>query len=372
MATLGMIGGGQLGRMTAIDAAAHGHRVIVRTDEQPNGPAAQVSVLEVNAPYDDREANRKFAEQCDAITSEFENLPTDLLAEFAEHAPVRPSASALHVCQHRGREKEFLRENGFPHAPYKVVRSSDDLGLAVATFDQNVIVKTAAFGYDGKGQIRIRPGVTPNTDAAWVSLQSPAAVVESFVAFQCEISVVGVRSMSGEWVPFPPGENIHVNGMLDHTVAPARVSRRTADEAQWLAGQIAVALDYVGVLGVEFFVLADGSLLVNELAPRPHNSAHHTIEACVTSQFGQHWRAALGHPLGDPTQREGVVMCNLLGDLWLNGEPNWADINRDPRATLHLYGKSEARAGRKMGHLTVLTDDVPEALSLRESIVQRG
>ncbi len=365
MATLGVIGGGQLGRMLASDAQANGHRVIVRTDEAPGGPAAQVAAGEVSAPFDDITANRLFADQCDAITAEFENLPASLLEQFALAVAVRPGASALHICQHRRREKEFLRANQIPHAPFAIACDVEELNAAIEAFDRNVMVKTAAFGYDGKGQIRIKPVAHHDVEAHWRLLNTDEAVVESFVAFDREISVVGARSDTGEWVPFAPGENVHVNGVLDHTITPARVSEATARAAQRIAGELAVALNYVGVLGVEFFVLADGSLLVNEMAPRPHNSGHHTIDACVTSQFGQQWRASLGLPLGDPTRHSPAVMCNLMGDLWANGEPQWDALMHDPRIRLHLYGKVDPRPGRKMGHLTVLTDDVSEALALR-------
>ena len=224
-------------------------------------------------------------------------------------------------------------------------------------------MKTAAFGYDGKGQTRFRPGV------GLIDI-AQECVLESVVHFIRELSVVGVRALDGTWCPFSVGENVHVNGILDHTIAPARVSRSVSDNAQELAGRIAADLNHVGTIGVEFFLLADDTLVVNEMAPRPHNSGHHTIEACVTSQFGQQWRAALGQTPGDPTQHSPAVMLNLLGDLWADGEPDWSQL--DANSNLHLYGKAEARVGRKMGHITVLGDDVDYALQQRHRCVRSG
>ncbi len=380
MATLGVLGGGQLGRMLAMDAQAAGHRVVVRTDEPAGGPAAQVAVGEVSAPYDDAQANLQFVSQCDAVTIEFENLPPELLDEIAATVPVRPGAVSVQTCQHRRREKEFLRQHGFAHADFEVVRSADELSAAVAKLGGAAIAKTAAFGYDGKGQVRFRStngaGISAaEAESAWQELEAPEVVVEQFVNFQRELSVVGVRGADGEWVAFAPGENVHVGGVLDYTVVPATVSAETAAHAQHLAGQIAAALGHVGVLGVEFFVLDDGRLVVNEMAPRPHNSGHHTIDACVTSQFGQQWRAALGLPLGDPSPTvAAVAMCNLLGDLWANGEPRWEFLQSAPNAHLHLYGKSLPKPGRKMGHLTVTAATADQArqrvLELRSQLVQ--
>jgi 5-(carboxyamino)imidazole ribonucleotide synthase len=368
MATIGVLGGGQLGRMMAIDAHAHGHRVIVRTDEELGGPAGQVADREMIGPYDDHQLNERFAGLCDGVTAEFENLPADMLTELARHVPVHPGALSISICQHRQREKEFLSAHSIPHARFFVVRSSLELAKALADMGGEAIAKTAAFGYDGKGQIRFSRDRAANVGAAWKTLNTEVVVLEAFVPFVKEISVVGTRSFDGQWVPFPPGENIHVNGVLDYTIAPARISPALTLSAQKIAGQIAEALNHVGVIGVEFFVLEDESLVVNEMAPRPHNSGHHTIEACDTSQFGQQWRATLGEPLGSAKQREATVMCNLLGDLWADGEPDWSAIKNRKGAYLHLYGKAEARPGRKMGHLTVLTTDPKEAITLRSEL----
>jgi 5-(carboxyamino)imidazole ribonucleotide synthase len=368
MATIGVLGGGQLGRMMAIDAHTHGHRVIVRTDEPSGGPAAQVADREMVGPYDDQQLNEKFAGLCDGVTVEFENLPVEMLTELARHVPLHPGAFSISICQHRQREKEFLSAHNIPHAPFAVVRSSFELAKSVADFGGEAIAKTAAFGYDGKGQIRFGRDRAANVGAAWDALNTEVVVLEAFVPFVKEISVVGTRSHDGHWVPFAPGENVHVNGVLDYTIAPARISAELALSAQTIAGRIAEALNHVGVIGVEFFVLEDDSLVVNEMAPRPHNSGHHTIEACDTSQFGQQWRATIGEPLGSAKQRDPVVMCNLLGDMWANGEPDWSVIKGRKGTYLHRYGKSEPRAGRKMGHLTVLTTDPEEVLSLRSAL----
>ena len=360
MTTLGVLGGGQLGRMLAIDAMAHGVRVVVRTDEAAGGPAEQVCDAAFLGPYDDDEMNVAFAKHCDAVTTEFENLPPALLRLLSEFVPVRPGADSLEICQNRRREKEFLAAHGVPHAPFAIVARTSDLAPALQRFDHHAILKTSAFGYDGKGQTRFRPG----SELIEVMQES---VLEGVVPFIRELSVVGARSLDGAWCPFAVGENIHIGGILDHTIAPARVSAAVSQSAQELAGRIATDLGHVGTIGVEFFLLDDETLVVNEMAPRPHNSGHHTIEACATSQFGQQWRAALGQPLGDPTQHTPAVMVNLLGDLWAGGEPDWSLL--DSSAHLHLYGKSEPRAGRKMGHLTVLTEGVAFALEQRHRCV---
>ena len=368
--TLGVLGGGQLGRLLALDAQQAGITVVVRTDEPPNGPAEQVAAHTFRGAYSNDDANSRFLSMCNAVTVEFENLPASLLSRIEASTVLRPGAWSIGICQHRRREKEFLAAHGFPHASFAIVRSARELEVALEEFGHRAILKTASFGYDGRGQIRFSPNAGPSAEAAWAELNAPEGVLEAFVSFICELSVVGVRSHVGAWVPYAPGENIHRNGILDYTVAPARIDLALAAEAQRLAGSIATALDHVGTIGVEFFVHADGSLVVNEMAPRPHNSGHHTIDACLTSQFGQQWRAALGYPLGDPTQVEPAVMMNLLGDWWASGEPNWELLNDEPTARLHLYGKAEARPGRKMGHLTVLTSDVDFALALRERLTR--
>ncbi len=356
--TIGILGGGQLGRMLAIEARAAGYRTVVRTDEPLGGPAAQVADDEVNAPYDDAAANERFASMVDVITSEFENLPVDLLQWFEGRVPVRPGSRSIGVCQHRATEKRFLKSLGIPHAEFAVVSNAADAVAAFRALGPRAVMKSAAFGYDGKGQIRLQAG--DDAGAAFTELNVGEVVIEKWVPFAREISVIGARTVAGTWVAFPPGENIHVNGILDTTIAPARVSPMVAVAADALARKIADGLDHVGTIGVEMFVLDDDSLVVNEIAPRPHNSGHHTIDACTVSQFGLQLRAVIDTELGEISQRSAAVMVNLLGDLWSGGEPNWSVPENQPTAFLHLYGKSSARPGRKMGHLTVVGDDVEE------------
>ncbi len=384
MPTLGILGGGQLGRLLAMEARARGVRTIVRTDEPPGGPASQVADGELTGPYDDDALNDRLAAGVDAVTSEFENLPRALLDRVAQRVPVRPSGHSVWTCQHREREKRFLATEGLPHAVFEVVTSAKETAAAVADMwehSDRVVLKTAAFGYDGKGQIVLGPHPTRDeAEAAWHRLGTERAVVEAFVRFEREISIVGARGEDGSWRAFAPGENVHRDGILDHTLAPARITASTAAEADRLARRVADALGHVGTIGVELFVLPDGGLVVNEIAPRPHNSGHHTIDACVTSQFGLQLTAALGDPVSgcDVTQRAPAVMLNLLGDRWAHGEPDWALVEGMAGVSLHRYGKAEARPGRKMAHLTVLgTEGEPaeallaRALGLREQMTRR-
>ncbi len=358
-ATIGILGGGQLGRMLAIEARLRGYHTVIRTDESGGGPAAQVAENEILGPYDDVAANERFISSVDVVTSEFENLPVSLLDWLGSQRPLRPGSRSIGVCQHREREKNFLAEHNIPHAAFTVITSETEAFDALTAMGAKSVMKTAAFGYDGKGQVVLRPG--DDAAAAFRSLAVDRVVLEKWVEFACEISVVGARTIEGDWMAFAPGENVHAQGILDYTIAPARIAPSIAHAADQLAQRVANALDHVGTIGVEMFVMPDGSLVVNEMAPRPHNSGHHTIDSCVTNQFAQQLLAVTGSPLGDPTQHTPAVMVNLLGDLWENGEPNW-DLALHPRAHLHLYGKTTARPGRKMGHLTVLGDTVDEAL----------
>lgn len=380
-ATIGVLGGGQLGRMFIEEAQAHGFRCIVRTDEAPGGPGAQVADGEFVGPFDSDEINDAFARCCAVITAEFENLPGALLADVARRAPLRPGAMSVTTCQHRRREKEFLASNTIPHAPFVVVRSAEEVCSALTSVGGRGILKSAAFGYDGRGQIRLATFASESAcreqcRAAWAELAVDEAVLEGFVDFVREISVVGARGADGSWVAFPPGENVHVDGILDYTVAPACVSDAVVAQAVAIAEFIASALDYVGTIGVEFFVLPDDSLVVNEMAPRPHNSGHHTIDACSISQFGLQLQAVTGQSLTVPSQHSSAVMVNLLGDLWGVGGPDWLAVDGQPGCSLHLYGKASARPGRKMGHLTVLAQPgesraalIDRALALRRSVV---
>jgi 5-(carboxyamino)imidazole ribonucleotide synthase len=372
--SLGIVGGGQLGRMLAREARRKGYRVVVFTDEYPPSPAGQLATREINAAYYDPEALSSFVSDVDVVTMEFENIPGPFLAALEQRRPVFPSRQALEITQNREKEKSFLHQNGLPCAEFRVVDSASSLAEAVAALGTPCVLKTAAFGYDGKGQMRLSDGQA-DWEAVWSSFGAARGVVEAWVDFACEVSVVAARGQDGDFLPFACVENQHTNHILDVTIAPARVAPAVAEEAVRLAHAVADALDYVGVLAVELFVLPDGNVLVNEIAPRPHNSGHYTIDACVTNQFEQQLRAVTGLPLGDPTQHTPAVMVNLLGDVW-PGEtesPDWTPVLRHPRAKLHLYGKRRALPKRKMGHFTVLADTpnqaLVEALAIKSELV---
>ncbi len=350
-ATIGVMGGGQLGRMFAIAARRMGYRVHIYSPEK-EGPAAQFSDHSTVAAYDDEAAVRKFSQAVDVLTFEFENIPAATIGWAAENQIVRPGGEVLRVAQHRLREKEFLAGAGFPVAPFRRVASVADLTNAAQEIGRPAILKTAAFGYDGKGQQRI----DPETDlgAAWKERAHDLCVLEGMIDFEREISVIVARGPGGDSAVFPVCENIHRHHILDVTMAPARVAERVAYQACELAGAVARSLDLVGLLAVEMFLKSDGELIINELAPRPHNSGHWTIEGCVTSQFEQHVRAVCGVSLGATAVLQPSAMVNLLGDLWDEGEPDWAAALAEPNVHLHLYGKNQPRPGRKMGHLTAV------------------
>lgn len=356
--TVGVLGSGQLGRMFAIAARRMGYRVHTLSPDDDT-PTGQVADREVQAAYDDLDAVRDFARAVDVVTFEFENVSAAATEAAAEHAPVRPAGSVLHTTQNRLREKGFLRRAGFPVAPFAAVRSADELATALSGLGAPAVLKTAGWGYDGKGQAKIAaPG---DAAAAWAGLGTDEAILEAFVDFEREVSVVGARGLDGAFACFGVLANDHRNHILDVTVAPAPVPARVEREAVEIARGILEALDVVGVLCVEMFLTRDGHLLVNELAPRPHNSGHLTFDACVTSQFEQQLRAICGLPLGSTELLRPAAMANLLGDLWKGGEPDWAAACRFPEVKLHLYGKAQARPGRKMGHLTAMAADAEEA-----------
>jgi 5-(carboxyamino)imidazole ribonucleotide synthase len=325
-------------------------------------PTGQVADVEIVAAYDDLDAVRAFASKVDVVTFEFENVSAAAASAAEEHALVRPNGHALHIAQHRIREKSFLVKQGLPVAPFAVVRSVDELTAAVRNVGCPAVLKTAAFGYDGKGQAAVTAPEQALT--AWESIGRQEAVLEAFVNLACEISIIGARGTKGEWSWFGPIENAHSRHILDVSVAPASVPEATARLAVDVTRQVMDALEYVGILCIEFFVSRDGRLLVNELAPRPHNSGHLTFDACRTSQFEQQLRAICGLPLGAPDLLQPAAMANLLGDLWQEGEPNWPAALAIPSVKLHLYGKTSARPGRKMGHLTALAPTRDEAKSL--------
>lgn len=367
-ATIGVLGSGQLGRMFAIAARRMGYRVHTFSPDFDT-PTGQVSDLEVAASYDDLDAVRKFARGVSVVTFEFENVPAATAAAAAEVAPVRPAGNALHTTQHRLREKAFLTAAGLPVTPYSPVNSVDELRAALAKQGYPAILKSADFGYDGKGQFRINS--PDDTDTAWAAVGPAAAVLESWVDFEREVSVVAARGVDGSFVHYGVIENDHKNRILDVSLAPARIGAETAVEAAEIARAVLTALEVVGVLCVEFFVKRDGGLLINELAPRPHNSGHLTFDACVTSQFEQQLRAVCGLPLGSTDLLCPAAMANLLGDLWDKGEPDWAGACASPTVKLHLYGKLAPRRGRKMGHLTALGENAEETVRQARNVLGR-
>ncbi|HEX8889553.1 MAG TPA: 5-(carboxyamino)imidazole ribonucleotide synthase [Pyrinomonadaceae bacterium] len=360
-ATVGVLGSGQLGRMFAMAARRMGYLVHTFSPETDT-PTGQISDKEYTASYDDLEQLRVFAGGVDVVTFEFENIPLATVETVAEHVPVRPSGLALHTAQHRLREKTFLSRHGFPVAPFRHVRSLDELREALSAVGTPAVLKTAGFGYDGKGQSKITS--TEEIEAAFDTLGGREAVLEAFVDFEREVSVVCARSSHGEVAHYGLIENEHSRHILDCSIAPARTEQAVTKEAVEIALSILEQLDVIGVLCVEFFLTKSGKLFVNELAPRPHNSGHLTIDACVTSQFEQQLRAVCGLPLGSTELLTPAAMANLLGDLWQRGEPDWPAACAFPNVKLHLYGKHEARVGRKMGHLTARAPSTDEALQL--------
>ena len=360
-AALGVLGSGQLGRMFAIAARRMGYRVHTFSPDADT-PTGQVADLEVIAPYDDLDAVRRFAAGVSVVTFEFENVPAPTAQAAAEHAPVRPRGEVLHTTQHRIREKTFLTNAGLPLTPFRTVTNSDELARAVADLGCPSILKTADFGYDGKGQVRVTsPG---QAEAAWASIGNVPAVLEAFIAFDCEVSVVAARGFDGSYADWGVIENRHHNHILDISIAPASVAAGVVREAREITRAVLEKLEVVGVLCVEFFVQPGGRLLINELAPRPHNSGHLTFDASVTSQFEQQLRAVCGLPLGSTELLRPAAMANLLGDVWGAREPNWIAALAHPGVKLHLYGKLAPRPGRKMGHLTALASDSGAALHL--------
>jgi len=359
-ATIGILGGGQLGRMFAIAARRMGYRVHVLSPEFDT-PAGQVADVEIVAPYEDLDAVAGFAREVDVVTFEFENVPLATTIAAEKYCPVRPAGRVLHTTQNRLREKTFLAENGLPVAPFRVVRSAKELESAVGELSLPSILKTAEWGYDGKGQVQL---TSPDDAAtAWPRMNTREAVLEQFVDFATELSVVAARGLDGEVRLYDPVENRHERHILDVSVSPARVPASVARDAVAITHSVVEALDVVGVMCVEFFLSRDGRLLINELAPRPHNSGHLTIDSHVTCQFEQQVRAVCGLPLGSTRQITPSAMANLLGEIWTGAGPNWVSACLDPDVKLHLYGKLAARPGRKMGHLTAIADTPDEAVA---------
>ncbi len=357
--TIGVFGSGQLGRMFAIEARKMGYRVHTFSP-LTDTPTGQVADMETCAQYEDIDAVKKFARSVDVVTFEFENVPSATVGAAAEYVDVHPRGEILHTVQNRLREKTFLADKGFPVTPFRHVKTLDDLRLAVSEIGMPSVLKTAGFGYDGKGQTKI--GAAEHVEKAFANIDATEAVLEAYVDFEKEVSVVCARDQNGNFEHFGVIENQHANQILDVSFAPAVVSETVFAEAIEISRNIADTMSYVGTLCVEFFLTKDEKLLINELAPRPHNSGHLTFDACVTSQFEQQLRAVCGLPLGSPEFYKPAAMANLLGDLWQNGEPNWDAALGSANVKLHLYGKSEARAGRKMGHVTGLADSSTRAI----------
>ena len=359
-ATLGLLGGGQLGRMFTVAARTLGYRVTV-LDPDPLSPAAEFATGHLNTAYTHPVSLAELAQTCAAVTTEFENAPAEALLTLAEKTLVRPSGDAVAIAQDRSREKAFIASHGLPVGPWADVREEADFEPALARVKLPAILKTARFGYDGKGQAQVAaPADLARVFEEW---KRAPCVLEERLALDREISVILARAADGEIAVFPVAENRHAHGILDLTIAPARIPESLSSEAAELASRLARALDYVGVLAVEMFVVG-GRLLVNEIAPRPHNSGHYTIDACRTSQFEQQVRVLCGLPLGDPTLHTPAVMVNLLGDIWAAGEPRWEAVLRHAGAHLHLYGKREARPARKMGHVTICEETLERALEV--------
>ncbi len=369
--TLGVLGGGQLGRMFAQAAERLGYRVHIYEPAE-DSPAGEVSAREFNAPYTDAETLATFARSCAAVTYEFENVPVEPLWKIEKLTRLLPHWSVLETCQNRLREKHWLRKHAFPHVPFIEVEAGDDLGAAIRRLGLPCVVKTADFGYDGKGQLKVtsEDGITRAAEA----FARQRSVVEKFIDFKCELSVIVARREDGVMATFPVAENIHTKHILDFSIVPARINAATLAEAEQLGRAIAEKIGLVGLLAIELFLTDRGEILVNELAPRPHNSGHWTLDACTTSQFEQHVRAVCGLPLGDTSVIKPVVMVNILGDAWKPTpagavtEPNWSMLLATPNAKLHLYGKREPRVGRKMGHFTVTGPTADAALEAARAL----
>ncbi len=353
--TIGVFGSGQLGRMFAIEARKLGYRVATFSPDSDT-PTGQVADVEIKANYEDLEAVERFAKSVDVVTFEFENVPSICIETAEKYVQVHPKGEVLHITQNRLREKTFLAENGFPVTPFKHIKSLQD--FENITFPS--VLKTAGFGYDGKGQAKINSA--DDIEKAFANLNGQEAILEQFIEFEKEVSCVCARDFSGNFAHFGVIENAHSNHILDVSFAPAICSEKNYREAIEITRNIAEKFEYVGTMCVEFFVTKDEKLLVNEIAPRPHNSGHLTIDACVTNQFEQQVRAVCGLPLGSTEYLKPVAMANLLGDIWENGEPNWTEALEIENVKLHLYGKAEARFGRKMGHITCLAESIEKAV----------
>ena len=370
--TIGILGGGQLARMLCMEAKRMGYRTLVWTGGL-EAPASALCDEAIELPFDDSSALAQFVAAADVATAEFENIPRATLEQVADGVPLRPSAHAIATCANREQEKTFLRQQNIPCAPFWIVTNAAELATALQQLNGPGVLKTSAFGYDGKGQRKLTG--QENAQEVWQEFDAPRAILEGFIDFAAELSIMIARNPAGEIRCFDPVENQHRHHILDLTIAPASIGESTRAQAIEIATQIAQAFDYVGIMGVEFFLLADGSLLVNEMAPRPHNSGHHTIDACETSQFEQQLRAVCGLALGSTRLLTPAVMLNLLGDMWPDVEvsPDWTAVFRDQSAALHLYGKKRAIGRRKMGHATFLgADALSRATAIKTALIAAG
>ena len=363
--TIGIIGGGQLARMTALEARRMGYRIAV-LDPDPEGPAAQVADFCVTAAFDNLEAAKTLAARSDVITIDTEHVPAELLEQLEAMKPVRPAASVLRIVQDRCEQRRFLEAQGVPQPGNAAVSDAKSLRAAATVVGFPCVLKTRRSGYDGKGQARV--GCVEELEGAWRALGQPPAVVESFVDFEKEISVLLARDLDGNVRFYPIAENTHRRHILHTSRVPARIPVELVAQAEKLGARIASALGHVGMMAIELFVTREGSLLVNEIAPRTHNSGHYTFGACATSQFEQHVRAICGLPLGDPSLLRPALMLNLLGDLWRDGLPAWHAVLSQPTARLHLYGKKRPAAGRKMWHVLILDEDGQDGAEVAEAI----
>jgi len=359
-ATLGMLGGGQLGRMFTLAAYSMGYRVVV-LDPDPHSPAGLIADQHIKANYHDHAALQLLGDECAAVTTEFENVPAESMEYLERFCAVRPNAAAVRIAQDRIHEKTFVQDHGFATAAFAAIYEDADIVAAIETLTAPLLMKTASLGYDGKGQVQVN--TLADARNAFEQLGNTACVLEEMVDLEREISVILARSINGQTAVYPVGENRHVNGILDTTIVPATIDPTLGEKAIDMATRLADSIDYCGILAVEFFLTRQGELLINELATRPHNSGHYTVDACATSQFEQQVRMMCGLPPGDTQMLSPVVMTNLLGDIWKDGEPDWQQVLNESQAHLHLYGKKHARPGRKMGHINCLAADVEQALA---------
>ncbi|MES2307359.1 MAG: 5-(carboxyamino)imidazole ribonucleotide synthase [Verrucomicrobiota bacterium] len=362
--TIGLLGGGQLGRMFAIAGRKMGYRIHT-FDPTPDCPTGQIADREVNRSFTDEDALRDFAKQVDVITYEFENIPVEPLKAIEGMVPLYPHPQVLHICQNRRREKEWLRQNGIPVAPFRVVDSLEGFKKAVSEIGFPSVLKTADFGYDGKGQQKL--SASSDLDQVWKNLQAPVGVLEGWIPFQAELSVIVARNEAGEIKTFPVVRNHHENHILALSQVPAQFDSAVEKKATELAHRIAEAFGLIGLMAVECFLTPEEQILVNELAPRTHNSGHFSFDACVTSQFEQQLRAVCGLPLGSTEVMKPVIMRNILGDVWKSGTPAWDQLLALPGLKLHLYGKEEAKPGRKMGHYNVIGNSIEECLQIDQA-----